>query len=42
MYKKNYEAPTASEGLSEITLIDFKPNFDSETAEKIFHYYTES
>ncbi|CAF1311512.1 unnamed protein product [Adineta steineri] len=42
MYKKNYVVPKASEGLDEITTIDFVPKFDSETHEKIFHYYTES
>ncbi|CAF1149614.1 unnamed protein product [Rotaria magnacalcarata] len=42
MYKKNYEAPKTSEGLGEIIHVDFVPNFDSETHEKIFHYYTES
>ena len=42
MYKKNYEAPKTSEGLAEVTTIDFMPKFDSETHEKIFHYYTES
>lgn len=42
MYKKNYVAPTQSEGLDEIIQIEFLPKFDSETEEKIFHYYTES
>jgi bifunctional polynucleotide phosphatase/kinase len=42
MYKKNYEAPNQSEGFDEIIHIDFTPKFDSETHEKIFHYYTES
>ena len=42
MYKKNYEAPKLSEGLSEIIHIDFTPKFDSEAHEKIFHYYTQS
>ncbi|CAF3894858.1 unnamed protein product [Rotaria sordida] len=42
VYKKNYEAPKANEGLAEIINIDFIPKFDTETHEKIFHYYTES
>jgi hypothetical protein len=42
MYKKNYIEPQASEGLAEITHVDFAPNFDSEIQEKIFHNYTES
>lgn len=42
MYKKNYAAPTMNEGLDEIIQIEFQPKFDSETDEKIFHYYTES
>jgi hypothetical protein len=42
MYKKNYVAPQQSEGLDEIIQIDFTPKFDSETHEKMFHYYTES
>lgn len=42
MYKKNYQPPQLSEGLAEVTHIDFVPSFDSETHEKIFHYYTES
>ena len=42
MYKKNYVAPTTSEGLAEVVHIDFVPKFDSAVEEKIFHYYTES
>jgi hypothetical protein len=42
MYKKNYVAPKQTEGLDEIIQIDFTPKFDSETHEKVFHYYTES
>ena len=42
MYKKNYVAPTTSEGLAEIVHIDFVPKFDSTSDERIFHFYTES
>jgi hypothetical protein len=42
MYKKNYVAPSPTEGLDEIIPIEFAPKFDSEGHEKIFHYYTES
>lgn len=42
MYKKNYEEPKTSEGISEITHVEWSPKFDSDLHEKIFHYYTES
>lgn len=40
VFKKNFEAPSKSEGFSEIIEVDFKPRFDSKADEELFKHWT--
>ena len=42
VYKKNFEAPTKTEGFSEIVEVDFVPKFDSSTDQRLFKQWTDS
>lgn len=40
VYKKNFEAPSISEGFTEVKKVDFKPRFDTGTDEELFKKWT--
>lgn len=42
VYKKNFEEPAKSEGFSEIIEINFIPQFDSSSDERLFRQWTDS
>lgn len=42
VYKKNFEAPSKTEGFSDIIEVDFVPQFDSKSDERLFKQWTDS
>ena len=42
VYKKNFQAPSKEEGFSEILEIDFVPEFQNSSDERLFRQWTDS